>query len=164
MRTQQDASTRVVALANLEAMCKHFYSPVINGRYYGVESGPGVGDYWIERVTRSRVWVGTVESCGSGEWADEPTSRVVYAVFPCYPSGWNGDTDNPRVVLDALRYVGGDDNTYAAFDALLDVTASRAGLDGSRWEVFPFERGKGTLEHMRAIQDAYRAREGASNE
>ncbi len=88
MKTQQDHQERVVALVNLEAMCER-------------ASGTARQHYVITKVSRSRVHV-TVDAIAD-EWG---TSENVTAVFPCYPSGWDGDADNPRVVLDAIRITG----------------------------------------------------------
>jgi hypothetical protein len=79
METQQDNKVRLVALANLAAMCKH-----VSGTCHR---------YWIETVTETYVVVGYSNPNEYG--TDDP----VFATYPCYPSGWPGDEDNPRVVL-----------------------------------------------------------------
>jgi hypothetical protein len=90
MKTQQDNDVRMVALENLKAMCER-----ASGTCHR---------YWIEKVTRSRVWVGYSNPNEYG------TEQPFYAVFPSYPSSWREDEDNPRVVLDCLRIVGGGDH------------------------------------------------------
>jgi len=136
MSTQQDSAVRVVALVNLEAMI--------------AASG---GQYWLEKVSRSRVSVGTYRQ------SDEYGGReAVIAVFPCYPSDYMTDKGivNPRVVLSAMRYVGDvDDQGYGLFHALCEVTAVRAGLEGADWSVFRFDSGASVLAHMDEIKRAY---------
>jgi hypothetical protein len=103
MGTQSDDKVRVVARANLDAMCK--YTSGMCHRY------------WIEKVTRSRVHVGY---SNPDEYANE---APVYAVFPCYPSAWPDDKDNPHVVLECIRLYGGRGDEYdpiQSFMLLLD--------------------------------------------
>jgi len=46
----------------------------------------------------------------------------MYAVLPCYPSDWEGDADNPRVVLDVLRVIGDRDGEgWQAFEPVFDA-------------------------------------------
>lgn len=104
MKTQQDNKVRMVALANLEAMCKH-----VSGVCHR---------YWIEEVTKTHVKVGY---SNPDEYAnDDPT----YATYPCYPSTWQDDEDNPRVVLDMVYCEHDDDEdnpeAWQSFDAIQD--------------------------------------------
>jgi hypothetical protein len=102
MQTQQDHSVRVVALVNLRAMCER-----VSGWAHRFE---------ISKVSRSRVHV---TYSNPDEWGAED---AMTAVFPCYPSGFSGDEENPRVVLDMLRVIndtwGGEG--WQAFAPLLD--------------------------------------------
>lgn len=110
MRTQEDRQVRLVALDNLEAMCAH-----VSGTCHR---------YWIEKVTRSRVWVGYSNPNEYG------TEHPFFVVFPAYPSDWCDDDarrndtgkSNPRVVLDCLRIVDAGDeyDPIQSFHILLD--------------------------------------------
>jgi len=102
METQQDNNVRMVALANLKAMCEH-----ISGVCHR---------YWIEEVTEHTVKVGY---SNPDEYANEDPT---YAVYPCYPSTWTDDEENPRVILDMLDCEHDEDNPEAwqAFDAIID--------------------------------------------
>lgn len=103
MRTQQDTSVRMVALSNLKAMCERV-------------SGSMCHHFTVSRVTANRVHV---TYSNEDEYAVE---HPMTAVFPCYPSAWLEDKDNPRVVLDILRVL--HDNWHGegwqAFSILLD--------------------------------------------
>jgi hypothetical protein len=90
MKTQQDNQVRLVALENLHAMCE---------RVSGV-----CHRYRVERVTKTRVHV-------SYSNPDEYGSECpLVVVFPCYPSSFPDDKDNPRVILDVVRVYGGRDS------------------------------------------------------
>lgn len=101
MKTQQDTKVRMVALENLKAMCKK-----ISGVCHR---------FWVEKVGQNRVYV-----CYSNpdEYGNE---APITAVFPCYSSGWKEDEDNPRVVLEPIKYTGGrDEEDWQAFFQLYD--------------------------------------------
>jgi len=140
MKTQQDSTTRVVALVNLEAMCE--------------EASGFSHRYQVTKVSRSRVHV---EYSNPDEYGHE---APMTAVFPCYPSSWQGDEENPRVVLDILRVLNDswEGEGWQAFQAMLDMTASRAGLDGAEWRTVPFESGAHATAHMKAMHRAYHDR------
>lgn len=87
MRTQADFKARVVALSNLAAMT--------------IEVSGEANKYWIEKVSRSRVWVGY---SNANEYGVE---RPFFGVYPCYPNPW-GEVGNPYVVLDLIRIAGND--------------------------------------------------------
>lgn len=118
MKTQFDSKVRVVSLANLEAMCEH-----ISGTCHR---------FWIESASRSRVTVGY---SNPDEYASD---RPIFAVFPCYPSTFDGK-ENPAVVLDYLRILEGNDPTldgegWQCFEALRDCPVLwRKPQDGT-WE------------------------------
>jgi hypothetical protein len=114
METQQDTKIRMVALVNLRAMCERI---------------SGVCHRWqVTSVSRSRVHV---EYSNPDEYGSE---RPVTAVFPCYPSGFADDKDNPRVVLDALRYFGGrDSEDWQAFFQLYDCPVLWRRGEGEPW-------------------------------
>lgn len=100
MRTQFDSRVRVVALDNLRAMC--------------AKASGWAHQYEVSKVSRSRVHV----TYSNPDEYGNP--RPVTAVFPCYPSIHDyDDTDNPRIVLDALRVIGDDDHgtAYQSIDA-----------------------------------------------
>ena len=101
MRTQQDHRVRVVALANLIALCER-----ASGTCHRFE---------VSKVTRSRVHV---TYSNPDEYGYE---RPVTAVFPCYPSTWQGDEQNPRVILgEMLRTIGGTDSEdWQYFDPIV---------------------------------------------
>lgn len=136
METQQDHAARILALSNLRAMCE--------------ASG---GTYWVEKVTRSRVWVGYDGPFCHGEYRDY---GPMFAVLPCYPSSWLGDRDNPRVVLDVRRVVKGPpgEEGWQAFADLWDSTAFR-GTNGE-WVVARFDTTElfGKL-YVRTQHEAY---------
>jgi hypothetical protein len=95
MPTNHDHSVRVVALANLEAMCKY------------VSNSAGV--FTIGKISRSRIHVEyTYHSWSSG-------TLIATVIFPCYPSPYNGDDKNPRIVLDPMRVVGDPHDILADF-------------------------------------------------
>jgi hypothetical protein len=101
MKTQEDRMVRIVALENLSAMCEHISSTCHR--------------YWIEKVTRSRVWIGYSNPNEYG------TEYPIFCVFPCFPSSWHLDKDNPRVLLDILRIVNDSwhGEGWQAFDPVL---------------------------------------------
>lgn len=108
METQQDTKVRMVALTNLRAMCKR-----ISGMCHRWE---------VTKVSRSRVHV---TYSNPDEYGHE---RPVTAVYPCWPSKWPDDAENPRVALAALRYTGGaDSEDCQAFMALTDCPDALAG-------------------------------------
>ena len=114
MRTQQDTRVRMVALANLEAMCER-----ISGVAHRFE---------VSKVSRSRVHV---TYSNPDEWGNE---HPMTAVYPCYPSAWPGDEDNPRVVLNVLRIINDawDGEGWQAFVQLTDCpTVWRNGREDS---------------------------------
>jgi len=102
METRQNSMLRVVSRKTLEAIC-------------GDVSGMA-HRFWVERVTRSRVHVGY---SNPDEWGNE---FPMIAVFPCYPSCWPGDGDNPRVVLDFLNVLhdSWNDEGWRAFQPIFD--------------------------------------------
>lgn len=115
MKTQQDHSVRIVALENLRAMC---------GRVSGM-----CHNYHVVKVSRSRIHV---EYSNPDEYGhDNPMT----AVFPCYPSCWPGDEDNPRVVLDIMRVINDswDGEGWQAFSTLLDCPQVWRDPDGKGW-------------------------------
>ena len=91
MQTRYDSQERVVSLSNLKAMCD-YHSAVAHR-------------YWIEKVTRSRVWVGYSNPDEYG------TDRPIFAIFPSFPN--QNEPDNPSVVLTFLRVLEGEDPTLA---------------------------------------------------
>lgn len=115
MQTQSDTSERVVSLANLRAMCKH-------------ASGTA-HRYTVVKVSRSRVHV---EYSNPNEYG---TDYPMLAVFPCYPSTWPGDEDNPRVVLSIHRVIGDNwgGEGWQAFYPVVDGPKMFRG-DGDSWE------------------------------
>lgn len=100
MKTQFDHSVRIVSLDNLEAMCK---------RVSGV-----CHRYRVVKASRSRV---TVEYSNPDEYGAE---HPMLAVFPCYPSTFEG-SDNPAVVLEIMNVLhdNWDGEGWQAFDVLL---------------------------------------------
>lgn len=99
MLTQRDHKVRVVAMANLKAMCE---------RQSGV-----CHRYCVSKVTANRV---RVQYSNPDEYGNE---HPVEAELPCFPSEWDG-AENPTVVIHVLRTIGGDDETYQSFEALWD--------------------------------------------
>ena len=129
MQTQQDHSVRIVALVNLQAMC---------------ESLSGVSHrFWVEKMTRSRVWVGYSNPDEHG--AEHP----MYAVYPAFPSLWPEDQENPRVVLDAMRIVNDqwDGEGWQAFMPLHECPVLFRDLDG-HWTLTA--RNVGRSDEVRA--------------
>lgn len=104
MIIQMDSSVRVVAVTNLRAMC--------------VRASGMAHRYWVEKVTRSRVWVGY---SNPDEWGAE---HPMFAIFPCYPNltandnGW----ENLVAVLDFMRIVhdSWEGEGWQAFTPLVD--------------------------------------------
>ncbi len=101
MKTQFDSKIRVVALANLNAMCK---------RTSGV-----CHRYTVTKVTPNRVHV---TYSNPDEYGNE---SPITAEFPAYPSDFDGK-DNPTVVLHIVRLTGarGDSEAWQSFCPLLD--------------------------------------------
>ena len=117
MRTQQDTKVRLVALDNLEAMCKH-----VSGWSH---------TYSVVKVSRSRVHV---EYSNPDEYGHQ---SPMVAVFPCYPSPWGDDAENPRVVLDMMRVVNDteDGEGWQYFTPLLDCPELfRSNADSNDWD------------------------------
>ncbi len=115
MKTQQDSPVRMLALDNLRAMC---------------ETASGMCHrYWIEKVSRSRVHIGY---SNPDEWANE---NPMYAVLPCFPSSWQQDRGNPRVLVEIMRVINDtwDGEGWQAFDPLWDQYATRG--TGDDWAV-----------------------------
>lgn len=121
MKTQQDTTVRLVALENLKAMCEH-----VSGTCHR---------YWVERVTRSRVWVGY---SNPNEYGSE---RPMFAVLPCFPSDFADDAENPRVLLDPLRIVhdDADGEGWQSFGMLWECpTLWRSPTpESKRWAEYP---------------------------
>lgn len=105
MQTQQDNPVRVVALTNLRAMCAR-----VSGTCHRFK---------VEKVSRSRCYV---SYSNPDEYGHE---SPMIAVFPIYPSGFAGDTDNPRVVLDILtvQHDHWHGEGWQAFQPLLNCPA-----------------------------------------
>jgi len=113
METQQDCNVRMVALANLRAMC---------------ERASGICHrYEVAKVSRSRVHV---TYSNPDEYGSE---HPITAIYPCFPSGWSNDAENPRVLLHGLRYSGGDEYAYQAFDMLESATTLWRSVDDGAW-------------------------------
>lgn len=126
METQQDTKVRMIALANLRAMCKR-----VSGVAHRFE---------VTKVTRSRVHV---TYTNPDEYGRE---RPVTAVYPCYPSKWTDDAENPRVTLDALRHFGGTDSEdWQAFTALTDAPTLWRDPDRIEWRTHAEIMKKGNL-------------------
>jgi hypothetical protein len=94
---QSDHPERVVALENLKNMCDRLSH--IDGNIF-----------WIDRVTRNRVYVSVTF----------PDRYTVTASFPCYPSPWDGSS-NPYVVLDPVRITGDDPGDYDPYQYFLPL-------------------------------------------
>lgn len=104
MKTQFDNKVRVVSLENLKAICER-YSGTCNG-------------YHVDKVTTNRVYISTNTSASE----TESFGHTVTAVFPAWPSGFDGK-ENPSVALEIMRVIGETDDDYDAsqeFWALLD--------------------------------------------
>lgn len=101
MKTQFDSKVRVVALANLIAMCE---------RVSGV-----CHRFSVSKVTATRV---RVAYSNPDEYGNE---SPIEAEFPCYPSDFDGK-DNPSVVLHMVRVIGarGDSEAWQSFSPILD--------------------------------------------
>ena len=117
MKTQSDSKMRVVSLENLKAMCEE-------------RSGCYCHKYWIEKVSRSRVHVGY---SNEDEYAN---SHPMYAVFPCYPNGFQDNKDNPNVVLDFLNIVHDyeDGEGWQNFTYLLDCPVLWRDPENDTWK------------------------------
>lgn len=115
MKTQQDSKVRMVALENLKAMCK---------RVSGV-----CHRYSVTKVSRSRVHV---EYSNPDEYGHE---HPMTAVFPCYPSGFGDDAENPRVILEYLRIMNDnwDGEGWQAFEILRDCPVLWRNPEGNVW-------------------------------
>ena len=116
METQQDTRVRMVALVNLEAMCKRVSGMCLR--------------YWVSKVTANRVYVTYSNPDDYG------TEFPMVAVFPCYKSGWPEDKDNPRVVLEFLgvQHDNWHGEGWQAFQVLLDCPALFLGAEGGTWK------------------------------
>jgi hypothetical protein len=111
MRIQYDTNVRVVALANLEAMCKR-----VSGMCHRFE---------VSKVTPNRVYV---TYSNPNEYG---TESPMTAVLPCYPSGFSSPgvqsihqslRTEPFVILEILRVIGDTWNGegWQAFGSLLE--------------------------------------------
>lgn len=72
--------------------------------------------FWVEKQTRSRVWIGVRISTMEGD-------SVFYAIFPSFPQGW--DKAGPAyVVMHYLRFLttakklATDESLFNVFDRL----------------------------------------------
>ncbi len=116
MKTQYDSRVRVVALSNLEAMCKR-----VSGMCHRYE---------VAKVTRSRVHV---EYSNPDEWGNE---HPMIAVFPCYPARDFGQDEGCYVILDYLRILHDtwDGEGWQAFEVLRDCPELfRSRPDANDW-------------------------------
>ena len=117
METQQDSKVRMVALSNLIAMCER-----VSGTCHRFE---------VTKVSRSRVHV---TYSNPDEWGNE--FQPMTAVFPCYPSGWHEDIDNPRVILEFMRVINDtwDGEGWQAFTILLDCPTLWRDPESNTWQ------------------------------
>ena len=101
---QMDSQARIVALANLRAMC---------ARASGV-----CHRFTVESVTANRA---IVAYSNPNEYGSECPIRVSY---PVIPSGFSGHSDSVLVVLQCVRVTGGRDefDRDGICDILLQVT------------------------------------------
>jgi len=123
MEIQADNKVRVVALSNLEAMCK---------RHSGTSHG-----YWVEKVTKNRVHVGY---SNPDEWGPR---NPMFAVYPCYPAAFG---DSVMVVLDIVRVVNDydDEDGWQNFDFLTDCEVLWRNPTSLEWNTR--EEIEGTIE------------------
>jgi hypothetical protein len=88
--------------------------------------------FQVVKVSRSRVHV---EYSNPDEYG---SPEPVTAIYPCYPSPWPGDANNPRVILDAIRYLGctgRNEECYQSFDQLTGCPQLwRKGPDDDSWQ------------------------------
>ena len=148
MKTHEDGMYRVVSLDNLVAMC---------------EAASGTCHrYWIAKVSRSRVHVGY---SNPDEYGNE---APMYAILPCFPSGWPGDAENPRVLIHCMRVIGDSWNGagWQAFEGLWGFTVlwpTDAGVQHR--ETLPLDDvGAPYMAHLRAVHAAYhKVHGGAEN-
>lgn len=114
---QLDHRIRVVSVANLRAMC--------------VRASGMVHRYWVEKVSRSRLWVGY---SNPDEWAAE---HPMFAIFPCYPNSAAGDggRENLVAVLDFLRVVNDtwEGEGWQAFTPLIDCVQLWYNPEMDKW-------------------------------
>lgn len=120
MRLQGDKQTRVVFLDNLKAMCDR-----VSGMTHR---------YWVERVTRARVYVAY---SNPDEYGYE---QPYMAVFPLYPANYGDENrDNPHVVLDMIDTVHEPNDYFGegwqSFEALLDCPKLWRNPDTGEWEL-----------------------------
>jgi len=136
MKTQSDQKVRVVALENLRAMCKRLSSVCHR--------------FTVSKVSCSRVHV---EYSNPNEYGSE---NPMTAVYPCYPSGWHGDEDNPRVVLDGLRVINDqwDGDGWQAFEPLVDCVTLWRGADEKMWETHAEIRKAGRDKRRTDLPDS----------
>ena len=137
MKTHEDGMYRVVSLDNLVAMC---------------EAASGTCHrYWIAKVSRSRVHIGYSNPDEYG--GDAP----MFAILPCFPSGWPGDAENPRVLIHCMLVVGDSWNGegWQAFEPVWRYTV----VNG---EALSFQPGGPNTVHLRAVHAAYHARHGGA--
>lgn len=122
MQTQSDNKVRIVTLANLEAMCIY-----VSGMCH---------KYQISKVSRSRVHV---EYSNPDEYGNP---RPIYAVFPCIPgNNKTDDKDNPRVLLEFLNVLEGNDRSYngegwQSFVCLQDCPIMFRDCGGKTWKAY----------------------------
>lgn len=138
MKTQSDSRYRIVALENLRAMCAHV-SGVVHR-------------YRIVKVSRSRVHV---EYSNPDEYGNP---QPIVAVYPCYPSPFRGDFENPRVVLDMLRVIGAgeDSEAWQAFIVLADCPSLwRGGPNAEGWRTERAILEEQTGAKVSALWDAH---------
>jgi hypothetical protein len=115
MRTQFDHTQRVVSLDNLHAMCAR-----VSGWAHRYE---------VSKVSRSRIHV---TYSNPDEYGNE---SPMAAVFPCYPSTFDG-ADNPAIVLDMIRVIADnwDGEGWQSFSQLLDCPVLWRNPTTGAWE------------------------------
>lgn len=113
MASQQDYTVRIVALENLRAMCAR-----VSGMCHRYE---------ITKVTRASVHI---TYSNPNEWGSESPMTMIFRAFP---SDWRGDSENPRVILEAGRviYDTDDGEGWQNFEPVLNCPILfRAGFNG----------------------------------
>lgn len=126
MLTQSDSKTRIVSLSNLRAMCKR--------------TSAMCHRYRVIKVSRSRAHI---EYSNPNEYGSDRPIVAVCAVIPGYTTDdrrvANGSEVNPRVILDPITYLTGNDpeiyDPYQAFIPILDCPSLwRSGPDAEDWQ------------------------------
>lgn len=118
MKTQFDHPVRIVSLENLKALCDR-----ASGHSH---------TYRVIKVSRSRVHV---EYSNPDEYGNP---RPIVAVFPCYPSTFDG-AENPAIVLgDCTRIIGGSEeyDPIQSFDPIISgpvLYRSQGTASRDRW-------------------------------